>query len=547
MKNLVSSFILFQAIVFSLAAFCSNANAHFIWVAKAKDTGKIQVFFGEGPHPDSAKFLKGIEHIKVWSLDGDKDAALLKTLMKKEGDNGWLECQSDSAPVSVDAHCAYGVFGRGDKKMFLDYSCKYADFKLGDSLKSAGKLPLDIAVSSADDEITFHVNFKGKAAADCEVQIFDDKGESASLKTDDKGKAVFKNAKSQRYMVRAKVVEDSPGELDGEKYDDKRFYCTMVLGTESEMKQAASNDTFKTKRLTDLPVGITSFGAAMAGDSLYVFGGHCGEAHEYCESGQNKGLYALDMKSNKWQHVADTVGLQGLAMVAHDNKLYRVGGFHARNKEDEKQDLHSTAEFARFDEQTKKWEQLEPMPQPRSSCDAVVVDDTLFVVGGWSMAGDAEKKWLDTACKIDLSSKDAKWKKVSVPFKRRALSVGHVDGSLVVIGGMQQKGGPTSKVAFYDIKKESWSEGPGLPGSGSMEGFGSSCFNVGGRLIASTYSGVVLKLSKDQKSWEKIGDLAPGRFFHRLVAVSDREAVVVGGANMSIGKCQEVEVFDVKK
>lgn len=320
--------------------------------------------------------------------------------------------------------------------------------------------------------------------------------------------------------------------------------CSQANGQTAELSDTSAS--LKTKRLTDIPVGITSFGAALADNSLYVFGGHLGTAHAYYKSAQNKGLYALDMKSNKWNHVADAVGMQGLAMVAHKNKLYRVGGFHARNEKGETQDLHSTTEFARFDKEAKKWEQLEPLPQPRSSCDAVVVGDSLFVVGGWAIAG-ADKKWHDTACQIDLSKKDAKWEEIKVPFKRRALSVGHVDGSIVVVGGLQENGDPTSKVAVFDMKNKSWSEGPSLPESGSMGGFGSSCFNVGGRLVASTFSGDIVGLGKDKKSWEKIGKLSPERFFHRLVAASDEEAVVVGGASMKTGKCLHVEVFNVKK
>ena len=42
----------------------------------------------------------------------------------------------------------------------------------------------------------------------------------------------------------------------------------------------------------------------------------------------------LDLKNGKaWESLGKGPGLQGLALVAHNNKLYRLGGFAAKNKE----------------------------------------------------------------------------------------------------------------------------------------------------------------------------------------------------------------------
>ena len=139
----------------------------------------------------------------------------------------------------------------------------------------------------------------------------------------------------------------------------------------------------------DLPRAITSFGAAVLDDSIYVYGGNHGQPHHYSVKGQSGELWRLNLKKpSAWEVAAKGPKLQGLAMVAHKGKLYRAGGFTARNGDDEEQDLWSTPEFSRFDPKTKKWEGLPPMPTPRSSFDAAVAGDTLYVVGGWSMQGD---------------------------------------------------------------------------------------------------------------------------------------------------------------
>ena len=237
--------------------------------------------------------------------------------------------------------------------------------------------------------------------------------------------------------------------------------------------------------------------------------------------------------------------MQGLAMVQHKGNLYRIGGFIARNKKGESQDLHSSTEFAKFDFDKRQWQPLQPMPQARSSTDAVVVGDTLYVVGGWAMRGEEGKQWSDQMLSLDLSNPAAKWQSSETPFKRRALSAGFQGDKLFVVGGMQQKGGPTAGVMVYDLKSKQWSEGPKLPGEGGMAGFGSSCFNIGGELYASTYGGDVLKLSKAGDAWEHKFELETGRFFHRLLPLAKDKFMLVGGANMDVGKLTEIEVFSL--
>ncbi len=300
------------------------------------------------------------------------------------------------------------------------------------------------------------------------------------------------------------------------------------------------------KKMADLPDGITSFGGAVLDGYLYTFGGHKGGAHHYYASGQNRLLQRLNLKHpEKWETVGEGPGLQGLAMVGHEKDLYRIGGFSALNKEEEDQRLVSQSEFARFDFASRQWEQLAPLPEPRSSFDAVVIGDTIYVVGGWTMDGDKETKWLETRYKYDLAADSGKWESLpKPPFKRRAVSLGFLGDSLYVIGGMQDKGGPTTKVAIFDLEKQVWKEGPNLPGQG-MEGFGSSAFNVGGNLVVSTYGGHVYRLNAGDRQWEKITTMPEGRFSHRLLPISNTHVVLVGGANMESGKTDEIEVVKV--
>jgi len=46
------------------------------------------------------------------------------------------------------------------------------------------------------------------------------------------------------------------------------------------------------------------------------------------------------------------------------------------------------------------------------------------------------------------------------PFQPRALSLAHLDGKLVAIGGMQEEGGRTTRVDLLDVAAGAWSQGP---------------------------------------------------------------------------------------
>ena len=318
--------------------------------------------------------------------------------------------------------------------------------------------------------------------------------------------------------------------------------------------------TRPTKQYAPLPELVTSFGAAIENASLYVYGGHTGRAHAYHAETQANTLRRLDLATGKWETLLQGPRLQGLAMVAHNGKLYRIGGFTAKNKDGEEQDLWSQDTVACYsignatdkaDKADKaRWTELPRLPQPRSSFDAAVLDGKIYVVGGWTMAGKAEHVWLQSAYSLDLSSnsgQDAKWVALpQPPFQRRALSVAAHDGKLYVIGGMPQKGEPTRRVDIYDPQSQRWSQGPDLQGK-VMDGFGSAAFATGGRLYVSTYSGKLQRLSANGKSWEVVQTLERDRFFHRMLPISEKQLLTVGGASMETGKFEEVDVIDVSK
>jgi hypothetical protein len=81
--------------------------------------------------------------------------------------------------------------------------------------------------------------------------------------------------------------------------------------------------------------------------------------------------------------------LQSASLVADPGgALYRVGGMTAANGIDDlEEELYSVDSFERYDPGADAWTELPPLPETRSSHDAVVVGETIYVFGGWQLSG----------------------------------------------------------------------------------------------------------------------------------------------------------------
>lgn len=324
-------------------------------------------------------------------------------------------------------------------------------------------------------------------------------------------------------------------EKDG--YQSISFVTVEMSGLEAKHEE--------TKKLPDIPQDVTSFGAAVIDDSLYTYGGHRGAAHQYSRESQAHTLYRLDLKKRTWKALGDGPPLQGLALVAHGDDLYRIGGFTAKNKPGEDHDLFSQASVSKYSTKTSKWSAMPDMPTARSSFDAAVLENTIYVVGGWELQGGSEAEWSKTAYALNLADDSPQWQALpEPPFRHRALSVAAYDGKIYAIGGMKEHGGPTTDVYIYDPANKKWSQGPSLQGE-PINGFGSAAFATGGRLYVSTYEGHLQRLSRDGKQFEIIRELENARFFHRMLPLSAQELVTVGGASMETGKFSELDVIRV--
>lgn len=274
-----------------------------------------------------------------------------------------------------------------------------------------------------------------------------------------------------------------------------------------------------------LPHGLTSFGAAEHEGVLYVLGGYSGMPHAYSAKDQHGELLAYD--GTRWSVVSEVPKVQGAALVSHATGLVRVGGMRAMNETvATKSELVSVDTVQRFDASNGSWSDLPALPEGRSSHDAAVIGDTLFVVGGWTLDHAAKGgTWPSDMFTLDLSREDAAWERRRAPFARRALAAATAGGKLFVLGGMDAQRQISQTVEVYDPTADTWTRAPDFPG----QGFGMAAVGQGATVHASGADGVVHQLDVETNTWTRSTPMAMPRFFHRLIAAADGTVWALGG------------------
>lgn len=290
-----------------------------------------------------------------------------------------------------------------------------------------------------------------------------------------------------------------------------------------------------------LPQAVTSFGAATDGQWLYVLGGAKGRPHHYDVNSQSPAFMRMNLHNlGDWQYLPSTTPLQSVALVRYRDSLIRVGGMRSLNKPGEDQRNESVTEFARFSPAAMKWTSMPPLPAGRSSHDAVVVGDRIFVVGGWRLDPELDDRWASSVWCFDLSNPTGSWEVFcEAPFRRRALAVAHTEGRIFALGGINEDGETSNQVDILDLKSKTWSVGPEFPAHG-IKGFGMSAFGDQGRIVASAADGTVRSISLQDKSWQPLGNLMFKRFFHRLIADEKGGFLVLGGSGKE-GRIRHIE------
>lgn len=302
----------------------------------------------------------------------------------------------------------------------------------------------------------------------------------------------------------------------------------FVFDGNAPKETSATGMEITATRFAALPEATSSFGAAVSEGWLYVYGGHIAPTHVYSTEAVSGRFNRMNLSTGKWESLPSGPPVQGMNLASHDGKIYRVGGMQPRNAPGADENNYSLADVARFDPEVGRWEDLPPLPRPRSSHDVAVAGDRLFVIGGWEMQGkDSTPVWPDHMDLLDLSAETPRWSTLPQPFKRRAFTAAASGDTIYIIGGFDERSHVVRGMDIYDVDGGTWTKGPELPG-GPMNGFGPAATVLDGQLYLSVDDGSLHRLRDDASGWDKVGH-ATSRIVHRLVPDADR-VLVLGGA-----------------
>lgn len=314
-----------------------------------------------------------------------------------------------------------------------------------------------------------------------------------------------------------------------------------LLVCPSAASAQAKKAAYNVQKFTQMPHAIASFGAATDGTWLYIYGGNSGRAHSYSKAGVPARFYRLSLADKQsWEELPGGRSMQSVALVHYQGDIIRIGGLQVLNEEGQDPILRSSSEVKLYKPLSRRWKDLPALPAARSSHDAFVLGDHVYVFGGWTIAEKA-RTWLDHGLSLSLKNPKEGWQKIAQPFRRRALAVMTHDSQIYVLGGITDKGKLTPKVASYNPKTKSWTEHAPLPGTA----FGTAAFVRDRTLYASDWKGHVYEYDVVNKTWTSVRTLTYPRFFHRFVVISKNVVAVISGAGDG-GKRRNIEWLDFR-
>lgn len=512
----------FRRALLAIALVAGLAKAHFVFVTTESDGATARVFISENLTPDlDASMIAGTK-LNIRGADGN-----VTPLTLTKADKAFLSAAlAGSGTRVIYGATDLGVMTRGQGKphVLIYYPKAIAGDAFDAKARVGDEAPVEIIPQGKAGAVTLKLIARGKPQPDADITVILPDGSEKKVKTNASGETEAFSANG-RYGAWARYWESTPGEKAGKKYEEVRNYATLVFdaGTAEKSSAASSSGSIFAK----LPQATASFGAVASDGWLYVYGGHISPTHSYFKEAVSGRFDRMSLSGTPtWETLPSGPGLQGMNLTAYKGKIYRIGGMAPQNEKGQPADNRSVTDAAQFNSTTKQWEQLPPLPEPRSSHDVVVIGNQLIVTGGWALAGKNDE-WRNTLAILDLTAAKPVWTSVPQPFQRRALMAVALDGKMYVIGGMNEKQQVVRKVSIYDPKTNQWSEGPELP-EGTNLGFAPAAGVHHGKLYVSVADGTLLRLNPATSSWEKVGTSTP-RVAHRLASSGD-SVLLIGGA-----------------
>ena len=221
-----------QVALLAFLAFTSQALGHFVYILPPTDKQDIQVVFSDSLGQDEKVAIDKIAATELIVVDATgKQANLIWT----KAEHCLKATLPASAPVLVGGITRYGVANSrhtGNIPVLLKY---YPKAVIGEpaaalELRLAPTVPFEIVPLVRDGKLQFVALRDGKPLPDC-VCVVQVPGEPKreQLQTEFDGQVPGTYSKPGRYGVWVKLVDATPGEWEGQRYEKVNCYATLVV------------------------------------------------------------------------------------------------------------------------------------------------------------------------------------------------------------------------------------------------------------------------------------------------------------------------------
>ncbi|MBN2700986.1 MAG: hypothetical protein JXR29_06000 [Methylothermaceae bacterium] len=226
-----------------------------------------------------------------------------------------------------------------------------------------------------------------------------------------------------------------------------------------------------------------------------------------------------------------------------DEKIYVIGGFSPLRLGNLLK-LSVTDAVEVYDPAEDRWEKTAPLPEPLHHAAAVSTAGRLFVFGGF--APSMTSVWNPVNTVFEYSPDEKRWiRRRSMPTPRGALAVALLDGKIFAIGGYDGEAS-LPVVEIYDPASDTWQSGPSLSqprdhlAAASLDG---QVYAIGGRvnLDYKLNLGVAEVYDPAIRRWREMASLPTPR--SGIAAAVLEDMVVVVGGEGAQGTFKENEAY----
>jgi hypothetical protein len=217
--------------LFVLVLAATPAWGHFVYVLPSAEGSQVEVVFSDSLAADEKVAIEKIAATELFALDA-KGTAFPMTCSRTEHS---LRGTIPPGAVVIGGKTDYGVANSrhtGNIPVWIQYYPKalLGDVAAASELRLDQRVPLEAAPVVRNGQLQFLALRGGKplAGATC-VILAPGEPKTQQLQTDDEGFAPGRFSKPGRYGVWIKLVDATPGEHGGMKYDRIHTYATLVV------------------------------------------------------------------------------------------------------------------------------------------------------------------------------------------------------------------------------------------------------------------------------------------------------------------------------